>query len=1267
MLQARNSSNSNDKTVIQCLNSTSDDTIVVLEGGSEISGSFSPSRSSFDFNKSTPVNEISIANSHSKDVEDGSYLKKKISFFEKSADEDRKRIESNFIDSNTSTSLTKIKEKLSFVSKSKSVHLRETFKPDQLFYAESLNSHSPEEHNAKGDVTYCEALVHAEDISGLTSEQLNPVTQLDYMESFYFGSHDFRSAQCSPDRLSHSKSIIFLNLSPPDLVSSEHPAEDSRRISNGIAADNIVEVKYEAHADASDLNVENLQRDSNSGVEEVLISISQCKINDLSVENAPDLPYQLSQWQSSEDREQPTLGRSDSVSDAEGLVSDVSEHPAPDCLQDASAADSLYLGNSSSSVDASVDDCSSQSTACTMSTMTTTSTVGVWMYVDDNNSITTTGLQTAAAMAMTGVKDIASQQRTQTLTSSQSSPAVTDEAIVGEPVLVDSSRKPSDGHNTHRNTDSKARASISSLRDTGDVVRDLNPAEGKTHGNRVGQYLKSLSPSNFAQRTQQPVSSSQDAEKTKKPFYPIEKVASTELQMTIIYSSECDQEVPECLASHANPMSASKSALPGAAPAAKRFRGLLGDWTYRSIYKSITSPLDYFDRKKVAAKRVPDSVSGSMYTAKWTSEALAGFDKNLVKHSQSKKVNLAAREDLKILKLTIERWILYEFLIDKVDKDLPLTADEKIEFDLITEEFFQQERVKAFTANEKNSKMYSHAERAELSALRSELDRQIRFDGIYRKERNSEPFSFEEKAEYMLLRETLEREQMINQLLDKFKTSLHASAHSTRTRTRSGGDEEMDSPSQPPDVVDLIVMRIEQDKHKRYEQLVAKEKESKKKVSTAGKPQDSGNHKFPLAEKSELAILRMELEHQRKQQAGKVTRLSQELRNGSKDSQLAESAGAAVAAAKSQKPLHAKSTSASDSSSPSSLEGNAHIAAAKSTATPAVPVSSTQSGGIKHSATRSTTSARAHVSASKSPYRGAIATASSVNSPPSMRQAFPVQRLSNIQSSRQNMSEMVLSEFISPLLLYGPNSTASSSSCAAANEVPEGIGFSATSTSLDASALVSNCGYEERRCSTYQTEPCNEDSDDDEHPLSLSLCTPKHRYHQQQQEEETPLATNSLPPSPNPPSSSSVNAAARQNPRNPIAHSPPLPPQEQQQQLLLQRLQSSGKPPIQPSRSRALTPTAQPRPPFTTSSSSPPPTPPRLSFSKMVELSMQQLKSEKERDQSREKQRRLSAFLRNNIDHRSTVADSMMVSRRPSLRSDQDPRDSDRCSQIGAT
>ena len=1252
MLQARNSSYSNDKTVIQCLNSTSDDTIVVLEGGSEISGSFSPSRSSFDFNKSTPVNEISIANSYSKDLEDGSYLKKKISFFEKSADDDRKRIESNFIDSNTSTSLTKIKEKLSFVSKSKSVHLRETFKPDQLFYADSLNSHSPEEHNAKGDVTYCETLVHAEDISGLTSEQLDPVTQLDYMESFYFGSHDFRSAQCSPDRLSHSKSIIFLNLSPPDPVSSEHPAEDSRRISDGIAADNIAEVKYEAHADASDLNVENPQRDSNSGVEEVLISISQCEINDLSVENVPDLPYQLSQWQSSEDREQPTLGRSDSVSDVEGLVSDVSEHPAPDCLQDASAADSLYLGISSSSVDASVDDCSSQSTACTMSTMTTTSTVGVWMYVDDNNSITTTGLQAAAAIAMTGVKDIASLQRTQT--SSQSSPAGTDEAIVGEPVPVDSNRKLSDGQ-------SKARASISSLRDTEDVARDSNSAEGKTHGNRVGQYLKSLSPSNFTQRTQQPVSS-QDAEKPKKPFYPIEKVASTELQMTIIYSSECDQEVPECLASHANPMSASKSALPGAAPAAKRFRGLLGDWTYRSIYKSITSPLDYFDRKKVAAKRVPDSVSGSMYTAKWTSEALAGFDKNLVKHSQSKKVNLAAREDLKILKLTIERWILYEFLIDKVDKDLPLTADEKIEFDLITEEFFQQERVKAFTANEKNSKMYSHAERAELSALRSELDRQIRFDGIYRKERNSEPFSFEEKAEYMLLRETLEREQMINQLLDKFKTSLHASAHSTRTRTRSGGDEEMESPSQPPDVVDLIVMRIEQDKHKRYEQLVAKEKESKKKVSTAGKPQDSGNNKFPLAEKSELAILRMELEHQRKQQAGKVTRLSQELRNGSKDSQLAESAGAAVAA-KSQKPLHAKSTSASDSSSPSSLEGNGHIAAAKSTSTPATPA---QSGGIKHLATRSTTSARAHMSASKSPYRGAIAMASPVNSPPSMRQAFAVQRLSNLQSSRQNMSEMVLSEFISPLLLYGPNSTASSSSssCAAANEVPEGIGFSATSTSLDASALVSNCGYEERRCSTYQTEPCNEDSDDDEHPLSLSLCTPKHRYHQQQQqqkEEETPLATNSLPP--NPPSS--VNAAALQNPRNPIAHSPPLPPQEQQQ--LLQRLQSSGKPPIQPPRSRALTPTAQPRPPFTTSSSSPPPTPPRLSFSKMVELSMQQLKSEKERDQSREKQRRLSAFLRNNIDHRSTVADSMMVSRRPSLRSDQDPRDSDRCSQIGAT
>ena len=695
-----NSSNSSDIFVERrSLHSISDDTFVVLEGGSEISGSFSPTFSPPDYKILNALSENSRehkANSRSRDLDDGSYLKKKISFFEKSADDDRKRIETNNIESNTSSSLTKIKEKLSFVSKSKSVHLRETFTPDLLYYIDALHTHSPEEHNHNGGVTYCEAFLQAENISGLTSELLNPVAQLDYVESLTCSSLDFRSAQNSPDRL--LKSMVFVNLSPPDHLCSEQPI-DSRRTSNGIAADLILEGNCDANEVVNDpimnssdnceeADLSNYDAMDNTGSNQPLLSAST--VNNHHLESLPQVSYQLLEWQSSDDNRRPTMVSANSVQD---LVT-VSASPTSDSFsaQDESAMESLYF-EPSASADAPVDDCSSQYTACTMSSVTTSSAEGVWKHVDENNLALSTLSSTGGAIAI--VEDTPKQLMTET---SSGSFQVTEDNAVGvssDPVEEKSKQpalsvvQPQVGKansRTLRKPDGKTSSNTSFIRDE-DVV---SATPNSTSGSRMGKYLRNMSPLHISKQ----LLPSKGAHKTRPAGSPIEKVGSSELQIANIYSNNLDQEVPDVLTSQANPMSTSKNDRSTGHPSSKKFRGLLGDWTYRSIYKSITSPFDYFDRQKVVAKKVPDaavscstahpSSGNSNYNAKWTSEALTGFDKMLVKRAQAKKLNLAAREDLKILKLTIERWILYEYLLDKVDKDAPLTPDESIEYELIT-------------------------------------------------------------------------------------------------------------------------------------------------------------------------------------------------------------------------------------------------------------------------------------------------------------------------------------------------------------------------------------------------------------------------------------------------------------------------------------------------------------------------------------------------------------------------------------------------------
>ena len=244
------------------------------------------------------------------------------------------------------------------------------------------------------------------------------------------------------------------------------------------------------------------------------------------------------------------------------------------------------------------------------------------------------------------------------------------------------------------------------------------------------------------------------------------------------------------------------------------------------------------------------------------SESLVSFDRNVVKEAQRRKLTLAAKLDLQILKEVVESVNRFNFLSAKAKKSMTsMSIEEKKELKALNNEKARHDRVHDFANSDRSSKKFTSNERIVLQPLKQELERKIKFSRLYRKHKKNEPFSFDEKAEYILLKESLEAEKRFEQLLVKFN---------------SYADEEQRAEKLKHEVtvferVELIILKLEQDKQQRYELLLSKEK------SSLAVPNQS---KLNLAERSELVIIKKEIELQYKQHQEKVALLAQQLRQG---------------------------------------------------------------------------------------------------------------------------------------------------------------------------------------------------------------------------------------------------------------------------------------------------------------------------------------------------------------------------------------------------
>ena len=244
------------------------------------------------------------------------------------------------------------------------------------------------------------------------------------------------------------------------------------------------------------------------------------------------------------------------------------------------------------------------------------------------------------------------------------------------------------------------------------------------------------------------------------------------------------------------------------------------------------------------------------------SESLVSFDRNVVKEAQRRKLTLASKLDLQILKEVVESVNRMNFLAAKAKKSLTsMSIEEKKEFKALNQDRARLDRVYEFANSDRSSRKFSSNERIMLQPLKQELERKIKFSRLYRKHKKNEPFSFEEKAEYILLKESLEAEKRFEQLLQKFNSYADAEQRAEKLSKEVTVFER----------VELIILKLEQDKQQRYEYLLSKEKAS---LASTSQP------KLSLAEKSELIIIKKEIELQYKQHQEKVALLAHQLRQG---------------------------------------------------------------------------------------------------------------------------------------------------------------------------------------------------------------------------------------------------------------------------------------------------------------------------------------------------------------------------------------------------
>jgi len=184
--------------------------------------------------------------------------------------------------------------------------------------------------------------------------------------------------------------------------------------------------------------------------------------------------------------------------------------------------------------------------------------------------------------------------------------------------------------------------------------------EGK-RGSKSSRFFMSMSPLSVPQFSKlfmgskkNVVTESNAYEDNADSNFPLDSVKSNRgdayvLHIASIYNKNKGNRTPDRLTPQSNPMSTKsneKSAV-NIIRGPRKSKGMLGDWSYRSIYKSITSS-DYKGRlndSNTITSPQPTKDSFRRPIPPLNAEALGSFDKFTVKKAQSRKLTLAARED----------------------------------------------------------------------------------------------------------------------------------------------------------------------------------------------------------------------------------------------------------------------------------------------------------------------------------------------------------------------------------------------------------------------------------------------------------------------------------------------------------------------------------------------------------------------------------------------------------------------------------------------
>lgn len=236
------------------------------------------------------------------------------------------------------------------------------------------------------------------------------------------------------------------------------------------------------------------------------------------------------------------------------------------------------------------------------------------------------------------------------------------------------------------------------------------------------------------------------------------------------------------------------------------------------------------------------------------SETLKAYDKNVVKEAQKRKLSFAARADIATLKALLEQQLRLDLLRAKLDHKVydKITMEDVEEYKFLENEIVRREKFELLSRDDKLNKLKTAAQKKEFLSLKTDYERQAKYSKLLRKERTFENMTFDEKADWIMIREALEAENYAEQLLKK----EHINKHDFTVVEQ----------------VELLIHKIDMEKFQRYNKLIAKE--AKEKIS-----REKGKD-FSLPDRSELEILRREIDQSLKTYQDKRMDLVQKLKRG---------------------------------------------------------------------------------------------------------------------------------------------------------------------------------------------------------------------------------------------------------------------------------------------------------------------------------------------------------------------------------------------------